>query len=82
VEHSKKPSKIGVEMCRSPWAASLEVEQKHRRTQQLVGGSMRGKDQRVLPLLYALAFFAVTETEMNQIGLSVQDKETIKKVNS
>jgi hypothetical protein len=48
----------------------------------LVGESMRGKDQRVLPLLYALAFFAVTETEMNQIGLSVQDKETIKKVNS
>ena len=41
---------------------------------------MRGKDKRVMPLLYALAFFAVTEGEMMQAGLSPQDKNTIKKV--
>jgi len=62
-----------------PWAASYEDEQKHKRTQQLVGESMRGKDKRVLPILYALAFYAVTDVEMTQAELSVQDKAAINK---
>ena len=46
----------------------------------MVGESMKGKDKRIMPLLYALAFFAVTEAEMIEIDLSFEDKETIKKV--
>ena len=41
---------------------------------------MRGKDKRVLPILYALAFYAVTDVEMTQAELSVQDKAAINKV--
>merc|ERR1711892_416314 len=51
-------------LYKSPWAATIEDEERHKRTQQMVGESMKGKDKRLMPLLYALAFFAVTEAEM------------------
>ena len=50
------------------------------RTQKLVGESMRGKDHRILALLYTLAFYAMTDLEFSEVDLSRDDKEIIKKV--
>ena len=39
-----------------------------------------GKDHRILPLLYALAVYAVSETDIAQMDLPEANKATIKKV--
>ena len=39
-----------------------------------------GKDHRMMPLLYALAVYAVSETDIAQMDLPEADKVTIKKV--
>ena len=39
-----------------------------------------GKDHRIMPLLYALAVYAVSETDIAQMDLPEADKVTIKKV--
>ena len=71
---NKRPSSWNF---RSPWAATLQDEERHMRTQKLVGESMRGKDHRILALLYTLAFYAMTDLEFSEVDLSRDDKEII-----
>ena len=57
---------------------SLKGEQNMKRI--FFNGLNVGKDHRVMPLLYALAVYAVSETDIEQIDLPETDKAIIKKV--
>ena len=39
-----------------------------------------GKDKRIMPLLYALAVYGVSEAEIKEVDIPLPDKEIIKKV--
>lgn len=75
----KMPARSYESLYKSPWAETIEDEIRHRRGQQLVGESLKGKDHRIMPLLYALAVYAVSETDIAQMDLPEADKVTIKK---
>ena len=45
-----------------------------------MGESLVGKDKKILPLLYAIAFYNFTDQQMETAQLEEKDKETIKKV--
>lgn len=44
-----------------------------------MGQALRDRDDRMFPLLYALAFFTVTDLEMEDLCLSYRDMTVIKK---
>jgi len=75
----KMPAVSYESLYKSPWAETIDDEIRHRRGQQLVGESLKGKDPRIMPLLYALSFYAVSEPDMAEMNLSETDYETIKK---
>eukprot|EP00092_Neocalanus_flemingeri_P027686 GFUD01030051.1.p1 GENE.GFUD01030051.1~~GFUD01030051.1.p1 ORF type:complete len:877 (+),score=166.00 GFUD01030051.1:322-2952(+) len=75
----KMPARSYESLYKSPWAETIEDEIRHRRGQQLVGESLKGKDPRIMPLLYALAFYAVSENDIAEMDLPETDKTTIKK---
>ena len=64
---------------RSPWAQTVEDELRHKKGQQLMGESLRGKDKRIIPLLYTITFFGVSEAEMEAANLNVEDVRVIKR---
>ena len=64
---------------RSPWAQTVEDELRHKKGQQLMGESLRGKDKRIIPLLYTITFFGVSEAEMEAANLNKEDVRVIKR---
>ena len=44
-----------------------------------MGESLRGKDKRIIPLLYTINFFGVSEAEMEAANLNVEDVRVIKR---
>ena len=64
---------------RSPWAETVEDELRHKKGLQLMGKSLRGKDKRIIPLLYTITFFGVSEAEMEAANLNVEDVRVIKR---
>jgi len=75
----KMPARNYETLYKSPWAETIEEEIKHKRGQQLLGESLKGKDKRIMPLLYALAVYGVSETEIKEVDIPVPDKEIIKR---
>jgi len=75
----KMPARNYETLYKSPWAETVEEEIKHRRGQQLLGESLKGKDKRIMPLLYALAVYGVSEAEIKEVDIPLPDKEIIKK---
>ena len=44
-----------------------------------MGESLRGKEKRIIPLLYAITFFGVSKAEMEAVNLNVEDVRVIKR---
>ena len=44
-----------------------------------MGESLRGKDRRIIPLLYTITFFGVSEAEMEAANLNEEDVRVIKR---
>ena len=44
-----------------------------------MGESLKGRDKRIIPLLYAITFFSVSQAEMEAANLKIEDVNVIKR---